>query len=279
MDTRRVALGDIEIEISEAGAGVGGRPLLLLHGFTGAKEDFTEWLDPLAEAGWHAVAPDHRGHGNSSKPESESDYSIAIMAADALALADELGWSHFALLGHSMGGFISQVMAFEAPERLDALVLMDTRHNAVASIDPELLAAAISIVRERGMNALADIVAGREPPLDTPAHRRLIAERPGYLEFEDYKFRAASSQVYVSLAKELLTAPDSLDRLRKLPASLPVLVIVGEQDAPFIEASHQMTDAIPNARLSVIADAGHSPQFENSQDWWKALSGFLSEVS
>ena len=277
VDSRRVAVNGIELEIAEAGAG--GRPLFLLHGFTGSKEDFTEWLDPLAEAGWHAVAPDHRGHGKSSKPDGESDYSIAILAGDAMSLADQLGWSHFALLGHSMGGFISQAMAFGAPERLDALVLMDTGHGAVTSLDPELVNAAVSVVRKRGIDALADILLGRESPLDTPAHRRLVAERPGFAEFEDYKFRAASPDLYAALAVELVTLPDSLDRLRLLPPSLPTLVIVGDQDTPFIVASREMQAAIPGARLAVIQDAGHSPQFENPAAWWDALSGFLAGVS
>ncbi len=277
MQTRTVSVNGIELEIAEAG--IGGRPILLLHGFTGSKEDFTEWLDPLAESGWHAVAPDHRGHGKSSKPDGESAYSIAILAGDALALADQLGWSHFALLGHSMGGYIAQSMAFSAPDRLDALVLMDTGHGAVKSLDPELVAAAVSVVRARGINALADILFGRESPLETPAHRRLVAERPGFAEFEDYKFRAASPDLYASLATELVTLPDSLDKLRDLPPNLPVLVMVGEEDTPFLEFSRQMQRAIQGARLVVIPDAGHSPQFENPEAWWKAVSDFLDGVA
>jgi pimeloyl-ACP methyl ester carboxylesterase len=272
-----VPVNGIELEISEAGAG--GRPLLLLHGFTGSKEDFTEWLDPLGEQGWHAVAPDHRGHGKSSKPDAESDYSIEILARDALSLADELGWPHFALLGHSMGGFVSQTMAFEAPERLDALILMDTRNGPVTSIDPELVAAAVSVVRSRGIDALADMLLGRESPLDTPAHQKLLAERPGFAEFEDYKFRSSSPYLYTALAAEMLTLPESLDKLRNLPPSLPVLVIVGEQDTPFLEPSREMHQAIPGAQLVVIPDAGHSPQFENPEAWWNAVSGFLAGVA
>ena len=277
MQSRRIKVNEIEIELAEAGSG--GRPLLLLHGFTGSKEDFTEWLDPLAEAGWHAVAPDHRGHGKSSKPDTDDAYSIAILAADALLLADQLGWSRFALLGHSMGGFISQAMSFDAPERLDALILMDTGHGPVTSIDPQLVSAAVSVVRSRGIDALADMLLGRDSPFETPAHRKLIAERPGIAELEDYKFRAVSPHLYVALAAELLTTPDSLERLRRLPSGLPTLVIVGEQDTPFIEASREMQDAIPDARLVVIPDAGHSPQFENPEAWWKALSGFLADVA
>jgi 3-oxoadipate enol-lactonase len=277
VDTRRVAVNGIELEIAEAGSG--GRPLLLLHGFTGSKEDFTEWLDPLAETGWHAVAPDHRGHGKSSKPLTESDYSIEILAQDALSLADMLDWPHFALLGHSMGGFISQAMAFRAAERLDALILMDTRNGPVTSIDPDLVAAAVSVVRTRGIDALADMLLGRESPLDTPAHRKLLAERPGFAEFEDYKFRSSSPFLYTALAAEMLTLPDSLDKLRSLPPNLSVLVIVGQQDTPFLEPSREIQQAIAGSQLVVIPDAGHSPQFENPEAWWKAVSDFLAGVA
>src|SRR3954463_5300813 len=100
-------------KLAYAEAGAGGRPFLLVHGFTGAKEDFTEWLDRLADAGWHAVAPDNRGHGASEKPDDESEYAFALLAGDLLALADDL-WgpdAPFVLLGHSMGGMVAQVLA------------------------------------------------------------------------------------------------------------------------------------------------------------------------
>src|SRR5215471_13597475 len=98
MTERAVAVGDVELSIAEAGSGQ--RPLLLVHGFTGAKEDFTPWLGMLADAGWHAVAPDLRGHGASSKPTAESAYTFELMADDVLALADALDWDTLVLLGH-----------------------------------------------------------------------------------------------------------------------------------------------------------------------------------
>jgi pimeloyl-ACP methyl ester carboxylesterase len=276
MHERTIDLDAVELAIAESG--VGGRPFLLLHGFTGAKEDFTEWLDPLAAAGWHAVAPDHRGHGASSKPDDESAYSFEILAADSLALLDALGWDHFALLGHSMGGMVAQFIATKSPERLTALVLMDTGHGPIENLDPTLVEAAISIVRDQGIDVLADLLADRESPLDTPAHRRLLAEKPGYAEFEDHKFRSTSPSLYAPLSASFTNTPDRLDDLRGLPDTLPALVIVGEQDRPFIGPSERMAQAIPNASLTVIPDAGHSPQFENPDAWWSAVSGFLAAL-
>jgi 3-oxoadipate enol-lactonase len=276
VEERLVELPGIDMAVAESG--VGGRPFLLLHGFTGAKEDFSDWLDPLADAGWHAVAPDHRGHGASTKPDAEEAYSFDILADDAMALVDALGWDRFALLGHSMGGMVAQLVATRAPERLDALVLMDTTHGAMDGLDPELVQAAVSIVRDRGMNGLADILATADSPLDSPAHKRILAERPGYAAFEDRKFRATSAALYAAMAPAFSAAPERLADLASLPSALPCLVIVGEQDVPMLDGSREMAATIPHASLEVIPEAGHTPQFENSAAWWDALSSFLAAV-
>jgi pimeloyl-ACP methyl ester carboxylesterase len=276
---RDVELGEIKLRIAEAGGGTGERRLMLVHGFTGAKEDLTPWLDQIADAGWQVVAPDLRGHGASSKPAQESAYSFEIMADDCLRLADALSWDRFVLLGHSMGGMIAQFMALAAPDRITGLILMDTAHGPLAALDPDLVQAAVTVVRQEGMDTLAAIMAENEGPLATPAARRLLDERPGYREFEDGKFRATSPCLYAAMAPLFTTTPDRLERLRKLPASLPVLVIVGEQDKPFIGPSQAMAAAIGSGTLAVITDAGHCPQFENTDEWWQALSGFLATFS
>jgi pimeloyl-ACP methyl ester carboxylesterase len=273
---RQIDVGDISLAIAEAGAGQ--RPLLLVHGFTGAKEDFTPWLEPLAAAGWHAVAPDLRGHGLSSKPAAESAYSFELMAGDVLALADELGWQQFVLLGHSMGGMVVQYLALAAPSRLDGLILMDTAHGPLTHLDPDLIQAAVSIVRGQGMDALAAVMSERQGPLHTAAHQRLLDTRPGYAEFGERKLLATSPAMYATMAPAFLTTPDRLHGLRRLPVSLPVLVIVGEQDQPFLGPSRQMATAIAGGALAVIPEAGHSPQFENTDVWWQSLSGYLADL-
>jgi pimeloyl-ACP methyl ester carboxylesterase len=170
-----------------------------------------------------------------------------------------------------MGGMVAQLMATTSPQRLTGLVLMDTGHGPVDGLDVDLVAAAVAIVRAQGMDALADLVADHPSPLDTPAHRRLLAERPGYAEFSDHKLRTSSAHLYAALAPRFLDTPDRLDSLRRLPANLPTLVMVGDQDRPFIGPSERMATAIPGGTLTVIADAGHSPQFENPESWWTSL--------
>jgi pimeloyl-ACP methyl ester carboxylesterase len=276
MQQRRVDAGGLSFAISEAGSG--DRHLLLVHGFTGAKEDFGEVLDRLADAGWHAVAPDLRGHGSSDQPADEGAYDLERFADDVWALAEALGWDHFVLLGLSLGGMIAQIAALRDPGRLDGLVLMDTTHGPLEGIDAGDLELGVSIVREHGMAALEELQSTREDPLASPASVRLRAERPGWAEYERRKFLSSSAAMWVAVVSQMVSQVDRLDRLTTLPPSLPVLVIVGEQDRPFLGPSERMAKAVPGARLAVVADAGHAPHFENTDAWWDALTAFLKEV-
>ena len=278
MRVRTVSIDAGEIEVAEAGAG--GRPLLLVHGFTGAKEDFTEFLDALADSGWHAVAPDLRGHGGSFQPESEEAYDFELYADDLWALVDALGWDRVVLLGHSMGGMIAQVAALRDAARLQALILMDTSCGAPEGLDSTDLELGVAVVREHGMVTLLELMEARDAEvLETPASVRVRAERPGWEEFERSKFVNSSPAMWASMVRQMLSQDDRIDHLARLPESLPVLVLVGEQDAPFMGPSERMAKSIPGAQAAVvIPDAGHSPQFENTDAWWKALTSFLEEV-
>jgi pimeloyl-ACP methyl ester carboxylesterase len=262
--------------MSAAEAGNGGAPLLLLHGFTGAKEDFADWIDAFATHGYHVVAPDLRGHGASGQPADESAYSLATYSADARALADELGWDRFALLGHSMGGMVAQCVALDRPDRLTALVLMDTTCRSVEGIDPDLAKLAVEVARREGLERLMALMDEHESPLTTAADQRVRAEREGYVAFGERKFRACSPAMYAAMALELLEQTDRLPQLATL--SVPTLVVVGDQDTPFLDVSREMADAIPGASMVVLPDAGHSPQFEAPEAWWDVVSGFLDDA-
>jgi pimeloyl-ACP methyl ester carboxylesterase len=277
---RTVAGLDGPIDLAVAEAGVGGRPLVLVHGFTGAKEDFGDWLEPLAEQGWHVVAPDLRGHGDSAKPAEEAAYSFEVFAVDLLGLLDLFGFATATVLGHSMGGMVVQTAALQAPERFDALILMDTSHRPIRT-DPAVVDLGVTIARQEGMAALklAQDGLGADGPLGSDADQRVRQERPGYAEFGERKLLAASPVMYAAMLPALTDTAgghDRLDELRSL--STPALVMVGEQDAPFRKPSERMADAIPGAQLAVIPGAGHSPQFESPDAWWAALQGFLARV-
>ncbi|MCU1377476.1 MAG: putative hydrolase or acyltransferase of alpha/beta superfamily [Acidimicrobiales bacterium] len=252
-------------------AGEGGRPLLLVHGFTGAKEDFADHVDALAAAGWHVVAPDLPGHG-ASHPEGAA-FGFDPYAAAVLDLADELGWDRFALLGHSMGGVVAQHLAISAPERLTALILMDTSPDRVV-VDAELVELACGVVSDEGMPALLAIQRALGGPLDTEPSRRLRAERPGWDELQDQKLLNCSGEMYVTMARLLTSTPSRAAELATL--TVPTLVLVGEDDQLLREPSRRLADAIPGARFVVIPGAGHSPQVEAPAAWFQTITEFLA---
>lgn len=243
--------------------------LLLLHGFGGSGEDFAEWLPRLASLGWQAEAPQFPGHGSVAPP-----YSLGDFAGFVLQLADSLGWDRFVLLGHSMGGFVAQLVALQAADRLDGLVLMDTAHAVPDGVDAGLVEKGKEIVRAGGMTALVE--AQRGLPADTEAHARLLRERPGYAGFMERKALAMDPEMWLALVDEMVAQPDRLDGLRSV--DVPALVIVGEQDAGFLGPSRRLAAALPRARLTVIPGAGHSPQFEAPDEWWSVLTAFLKSL-
>jgi pimeloyl-ACP methyl ester carboxylesterase len=258
----------------EANVEGNGPGLMLVHGFGGAKEDFGDHIEALARD-YTVIAFDHRGHGESDKPHELSAYSFARLEADVLQVADAAGVEHFRLLGHSMGGMVSRGVALHHAERVDALVMMDTSPGPIPGFDAELIEVAVTVALEQGKTELKALLDMAQT-LDTPAHQRLLAERPGYQEFNDRKWDALSERMWVALVRAIAYQQDDLDAMRSLEC--PVLVIVGEQDKPLVKPSRAMADAIPGATLAVIRDAGHSPQFENPAAWFDVLSRFLSSV-
>jgi 3-oxoadipate enol-lactonase len=259
------------LEVRETGA---GPALLLVHGFGGAKEDFADHVDALA-ARSRVVVFDHRGHGESDGPDEVAAYSLDRLTADTVQVADALGIERFRLLGHSMGGMVARRLLLAHPERVDALVLMDTSPGPVPGIDPEVADLAAGIAIEQGKETLKPLLDDAAT-LETPSYRRLLRERPGYQDFVDYKWAALSGVMWGAIARDIAQQPDQLVRLAEV--TIPTLVIVGEQDESFLETSKTMAATIPGARLVVVPDAGHSPQFENPAVWFDAVDGFLRGV-
>jgi len=82
-------------------AGTQDAPLvLMLHGFPQTRHSWRAQLPALAEAGYHAVAPDQRGYSPGARPPAVADYRTPLLLQDALAIADSLGGERFHLVGH-----------------------------------------------------------------------------------------------------------------------------------------------------------------------------------
>lgn len=276
VQARRIDVGAVELSLIEAG--VGGFPLLLVPGFTGAKEDFADFIEPLAELGWHVVSVDNRGHGDSDKPAGEDAYGLAVFAADTINLIGALGWDRLALVGHSMGGMFVQLVARSLVDRISKLVLMDTGPGPVTGIDPAVVELAISVARTEGMGAVAEALdALPDAPLGSPANERMKLERPEMAVLSDRNTRVCSPEMFAATGVEMLHAADRLGWFDEL--AMPTLVVVGSEDSTFLEPSREMAAALPDGRFVVIDDAGHSPQKEAPAAWWAAITEFLGPPS
>lgn len=246
--------------------------LLLVHGFGGAKEDFADHVDAFARD-HRVVVFDHRGHGSSDAPTEPASYSLDRLAADTLAVAHAAELRDLRLLGHSMGGMVARRLVLEHPREVAALVLMDTSPGIPPGFDLDLVMYGAELAATQGMDALKR--ANDElDVLGSEAYRRVVAERPGFLEYTERKWAALSPVMWATLALEMVQQRDQLAELAALEQ--PTLVLVGEQDDTFVDVSRQMAATIPDARFAVIPDAGHSPQFENPIAWFATVAGFLA---
>jgi pimeloyl-ACP methyl ester carboxylesterase len=124
------AINGLNLHVVEAGKA--GQPLLiLLHGFPEFWWAWRHQITPLAKAGYHVVVPDMRGYNTSDAPQEVSAYTIDILTADVIALADAFGADRFDLVAHDWGAVISWWVAAKHPDRLKRVVLMDGPHPDV----------------------------------------------------------------------------------------------------------------------------------------------------
>lgn len=247
--------------------GVQGPPLVLVHGYTG---DITDWRLQIAEfATTHRVLVfDHRGHGRSEAPADRASYTIERMAADVETLAEHVGFDRYHLVGHSMGGAVVQEVALRSPERLITLTLHDAGNRGVDRDSPvrAIIVSTHAIAEAEGMAAVAQLHAllplGAMPP-----ERR--AE-------ELARLTKMSVDGYIGAWGALETWQGTVGRAQAI--GVPTLVIYGEHDTLLVDAAKELAAAIPGARLEMVPEAGHSPQYERPEVFNAALRRHLAAV-
>jgi len=116
---RFVETNGIRMHVAEAGAG----PLVvLLHGFPESWYSWRHQLTALAEAGYHAVAPDQRGYGQTDRPQAIEAYSMLHLVGDVIGLLDALGEQHMFVVGHDWGAPVAWNTALFRPDRVSGVV-------------------------------------------------------------------------------------------------------------------------------------------------------------
>jgi len=265
--THQVAVGDVRLAVHTAGSGI---PLLLLHAFP---LDHSMWRrqEPLAEQ-LRLIVPDQRGFGSSGGLPT----SIARLADDALGLLDALHVAGPAVVcGISMGGYVAQHLAARHPERVAAVILVDTKLEADT---PEARAGRADLaakVGRLGLGILADAMIPRL--LADSAEARAAADRG---EIETLLRRSIMGQAVATVQAALAALgerPDMAEPLRGL--RVPALLVGGAEDAITPPACLEAAEAIlPDAKLLIVPAAGHMTPLERPEVFNAAVLEFLREL-
>lgn len=266
------------VELVYEDVGQGDRPFVLVHGFTGFRDDFREQMPALTQLG-RTIIYDHRGHGDSAHTGDAATYTFAQLVDDLRGVLDARDVARCDLLGHSMGGMIALRFALAYPQRVASLVLMDTAARAPDHMPRAPLAAAGAIARSDGMATLAELLRarGHDDPSRPEAERRLEQEMGAtFWERRRRRLVAMDPEAFATLALELVDDTPLTDRLAKIRC--PTLVMVGDQDIGFLAPAEELASGIPGAVKVVIPNAAHSPQLENPSAWIKAISDHLARA-
>ena len=254
------------------GAGVGAA-LVLVHGHTGAKEDFAGVLDALAEDR-PVVAVDLPGHGGSEAADSPAGYELGRLAEWLLAFADATGLGRFHLLGHSMGGLVAQRAAVSAPERLESLILMGSGLGAIRAEALAFMARVAAVARTHGAEAAFE--EGMRGWAEAPLDEELKARRAADVDYLRRRYARLDPAAIWAGAEQLGAAEAVADRIR---LDVPVLVVHGEHDYAWEPPEQEaLAAAIPGARRVSIPVSYHSPQKENPEAWLATVRGFLRDA-
>lgn len=250
-----------------------GTPVVLLHGFTGSGESMEGVAAGLADD--HAVhSPDLLGFGRSDAPDVPAAYTMSRCLTQLCALQDalRLGPAHW--IGYSMGGRVALSLAAAQPERLRSLVLVGA--------SPGLADAAAREARVRHDESLARrlLEQGLEAFVDGWMAQPLFASQQRLGEAALARARAQRlrnrPEVLAASLRGMGTGVmpplhDALPRIR-----VPVLLVVGEEDEKFRAIAADMARALPDARLAVIAEAGHAAHLEQPAAFAAQVRSFLS---
>jgi len=245
-----------------------GPPILFVQGLGADKNGWN--LQRLATAlRYRAVALDNRGAGRSDKPHGA--YSLEQMADDAVAVLDHAGIADAHVVGASMGGAISQIIAVKHPERVRSLTLACTAGRNHPWRE-ELLESWRDAALERGIAAMG-----------TEAARWVIGPRSfrRFLPAIGWLGPLAlgrPAHAFAAQCNAILSVDMALtDRIEEI--RVPTLVLVGNQDILTPRGdSEELAERIPTAELVVISGAAHGFMVEHATTFNRVLLEFLGRA-
>lgn len=244
-----------------------GPPLLLVTGLGGSRGYWANIVPHLAER-FTVVTHDHMGTGETVSRRTH--HSVEALAADALALMDHLGIEKARLIGHSTGASVGQIIAQEAPARLEALVL----YAGWAGPDP-FFQLCFETRKKLLLDGAGAYHAAAPLFLYPP---RWISQDKARLEALIALFTRTSPPVETLAARvDMLLAFDRRARMGEI--AVPTLVLCAKDDhlTP-MHLSEELAGAIPGARLARLAWGGHAVSQTDAAAFLKEIDGFFGDV-
>ena len=233
-----------------------GLPVLLSHGFGASTGMWHGQVEALQQS-YRLIPWDMRGHGESDSPEAQALYSHQHTVEDMRALLDHLHIEQAVIAGHSLGGFMSLAFHVAYPQRVQALILQGCGpgyRNAEARATWNARAEHRAHTLEA--QGLAVLGGGSEVRISTQRSALGLA-------------KAARGILAQADARVI----DSLPQIR-----VPTLIIVGEDDTPFVNGSHYMASRIPHATEVVVQHAGHGANVDQPEVVNQAIRRFLKQL-
>ena len=234
--------------------GEAGPFIILTHGFSATSQMWCGQIDALSKD-HRLILWDMRGHGRSDYPDDPSEYNEKATVEDIAALLDAVGAKKAIVGGLSLGGYMSLAFYSAYPDRVTALLIIDTgpgfkNDEAREAWNKNALRTASKLEIE-GLSLLKST----SPERATSEHR--------------------SSCGLVKAARGMLTQTNA-NVINSLPEiSVPSLVIVGANDAPFLNAADYMAKRILGAQKMVIPDAGHASNIDQPGIFNRTVLNFL----
>lgn len=245
-----------------------GEPVLMIQGL-GA--DSRGWIrQRLAFAARHRVIVfDNRGVGRSDRPPGP--YDLEVMATDALTVLDAAGYADAHIMGASMGGVISQIIAVRHPERVRSLILACTACRQLPW-RRELLVEWAEVAERDGMGGFTTFAVRW---VIGPRSLRRFLPALGLIGTLAKNLTADS---FLAQVQAILATDDDV-RFELRGIRVPTLVLVGSQDilTPLGD-SEEIADLIPGAELAVIGGGAHGFMFEHASAFNRTALDFLRRV-
>ena len=309
---RTIRTNGINMHIAEAGSG----PLVVMcHGWPESWYSWRHQLTALAEAGFHAVAPDQRGYGQTDKPQDIAQYTQLHMVGDIVGLLDALGEETATIVGHDWGAPVAWNSALLRPDRFPRVVGMSIPYTPRGDFQPTLgMKAAfgenffyILYFQEPGvaeaeleadvnltMRSLLFSTSGDRPRPDVPPPPRPAATArfldgmvnpetlPAWLSQADVdffvnEFKRSGFRGGLNWYRNMDRTWDLMSAWRNAKVTVPALFITGEKDVVRSFAPEgTIRQNVPNLKdLVIVPGAGHWVQQERPAEVNAALIKFL----